>query len=171
MKHWHHIIPRHMGGTDDPSNLVELTVEEHAEAHRKLYEEQGHWQDYVAWQGLAKLNENFDAAKEAIKFGGKKGAKISNDKWKDPIYKEQRLKRWKESMNGKWGNSPCLGKKGAENLFAKEFLITHPDGKIELVKSLKMWCEENGLKYNTVHNMCVGRGKTHKGYTIKKIDS
>lgn len=51
--HKHHIIPRHMGGTDDPSNLVELTVEEHAEAHRKLFEQYGHWQDELAWKGLS----------------------------------------------------------------------------------------------------------------------
>lgn len=55
MLHKHHIIPRHAGGTDDPSNLVELTPAEHAEAHRLLYEQYGRWQDYVAWQGLAKL--------------------------------------------------------------------------------------------------------------------
>ena len=53
MKHKHHIVPRHMGGSDDPSNLIELTVEEHAEAHRKLYEEYGHIEDYCAWKGLA----------------------------------------------------------------------------------------------------------------------
>jgi hypothetical protein len=53
MKHKHHIIPKHAGGTDDPSNLVELTVEEHAEAHRKLYEEYGRWQDKVAWLALS----------------------------------------------------------------------------------------------------------------------
>ena len=44
-----------MGGTDDPSNLVELTIEEHAEAHRKLFEEPGRWQDELAWKGLAKI--------------------------------------------------------------------------------------------------------------------
>jgi hypothetical protein len=44
MKHKHHIVPRHMGGTDDPSNLIELTVEEHAEAHRKLWEQYGTYQ-------------------------------------------------------------------------------------------------------------------------------
>ena len=38
IKHKHHIIPKHMGGTDDPSNLIELTVEEHAEAHKILFE-------------------------------------------------------------------------------------------------------------------------------------
>lgn len=52
-KHKHHIIPRHMGGSDDPSNIVELTIEEHAEAHRLLYEEHGRWQDKLAWLGLS----------------------------------------------------------------------------------------------------------------------
>ena len=52
-KHKHHIIPRHMGGTDNPENIVELTIEEHAEAHRKLYEEHGRWQDELAWKGLS----------------------------------------------------------------------------------------------------------------------
>ena len=51
--HKHHIIPRHAGGTDDPSNIVLLTVEEHAEAHRLLYEEHGRWQDKLAWLGLS----------------------------------------------------------------------------------------------------------------------
>ena len=50
--HKHHIIPKHAGGTDDPSNLVELTVEEHALAHKKLYEQYGNFQDKLAWQGL-----------------------------------------------------------------------------------------------------------------------
>ena len=33
----HHILPRCLGGTDDPSNLVELTYEEHKEAHLILH--------------------------------------------------------------------------------------------------------------------------------------
>ncbi len=50
--HNHHIIPRHAGGTDDPSNIVALSVPDHAEAHRKLYEEHGRWEDKIAWLGL-----------------------------------------------------------------------------------------------------------------------
>ena len=53
VKHKHHIIPRHAGGSDDPSNLIELTVEEHAEAHRLLFEQYGRWQDELAWKGLS----------------------------------------------------------------------------------------------------------------------
>ena len=66
MKHMHHIIPRHAGGTDDPSNLIELTPEEHAEAHRKLYEEHGRIQDKVAWLGLAKLATNKEIIAELL---------------------------------------------------------------------------------------------------------
>lgn len=53
--HNHHIIPKHMGGTDDQSNLIRLTVEEHAEAHKKLWEEYGKSEDFLAWQGLNNL--------------------------------------------------------------------------------------------------------------------
>jgi hypothetical protein len=53
MKHWHHIVPKHTGGSDDPSNLVHLTVEEHAEEHRKLWEQYGRWQDKIAWKTLS----------------------------------------------------------------------------------------------------------------------
>jgi len=53
MKHIHHIIPKYLGGTDDPSNLAELTIEEHIEAHKKLYKDHGHWQDRVAFLGLS----------------------------------------------------------------------------------------------------------------------
>jgi hypothetical protein len=53
VKHKHHIIPRHAGGTDTPENLIDLTVAEHAEAHRLLFEKYGRWQDEVAWKALS----------------------------------------------------------------------------------------------------------------------
>lgn len=53
MKHKHHKIPRHAGGTDDPSNIIELTVEEHAAAHKLLFEQFGRWQDELAWKALS----------------------------------------------------------------------------------------------------------------------
>ena len=42
-----------MGGTDDPSNLIEISVDDHAEAHKKLYEQYGHWQDKCAYEALS----------------------------------------------------------------------------------------------------------------------
>lgn len=51
--HRHHIVPRHAGGTDDGSNIAHLTIAEHAEAHRVLYEKYGRWQDKIAWEMLS----------------------------------------------------------------------------------------------------------------------
>lgn len=65
--HKHHIIPKHMGGSDDPSNLIELTVAEHAEAHRKLFEENGCWQDEVAWKALSGQISSDEARREATR--------------------------------------------------------------------------------------------------------
>jgi hypothetical protein len=42
-----------MGGSDAPDNIIELSIEEHAEAHKKLYEDHGRWEDRLAWKGLA----------------------------------------------------------------------------------------------------------------------
>ena len=75
MKHRHHIIPRHMGGTDDPENLVFLTPEEHAKAHQELYEKYGKLEDYLAWKGLAGF-----MGKEEIIFNlmSENGKKVGN---------------------------------------------------------------------------------------------
>ena len=73
MKHKHHIIPRHAGGTDAPENLIELTLEEHAEAHRLLYEKHGRWQDWLAWQGLSGMLSKEEIIKEQLSRAGKKG--------------------------------------------------------------------------------------------------
>lgn len=72
MSHKHHIIPKHAGGTNDPNNLIELSVADHAEAHKTLYEQYGRWQDYVAWQGLAKLSPKEELVKIRQKEAGKK---------------------------------------------------------------------------------------------------
>lgn len=78
MKHMHHVIPKHMGGTDDSGNLVELTIEEHAEAHKKLYEQYGLWQDYLAWQGLSGMMDKQELIRQMLSIAGKEGARKAN---------------------------------------------------------------------------------------------
>ena len=53
--HWHHIVPKYEGGTDDPSNLVHLTVEDHAIAHLVRYRMFKDHRDKWAYQILAGL--------------------------------------------------------------------------------------------------------------------
>lgn len=71
--HNHHIIPKHMGGSDDPSNLVRLTVEEHAEAHKKLYEEFGKPEDLIAYKALSGQINPSEASRQAWMLGSYKG--------------------------------------------------------------------------------------------------
>jgi hypothetical protein len=59
-----------MGGTDDPSNLIELTIEEHAAAHRKLFDEYGRWQDEVAWKALSGMVGNEETIKSVLSLAG-----------------------------------------------------------------------------------------------------
>lgn len=69
MKHKHHIVPKHMGGSDDPSNLIEVSIEEHAELHLALYLENSRWQDWFAYHGLSGQMNMSDIHKEAMKRG------------------------------------------------------------------------------------------------------
>ena len=73
----HHIIPKHMGGTDDPGNLVELTVEEHAAAHRILYEQYGKIEDKIAYLGLEKQIGKDELLLEKSRLGGTRNRGIS----------------------------------------------------------------------------------------------
>lgn len=85
--HKHHIIPKHAGGTDDPDNLIELTVAEHAEAHQKLFEQYGRWQDEVAWKALSGQITSDDARREATRKAwlGQKHTQETRKKIKEGI--------------------------------------------------------------------------------------
>lgn len=78
--HIHHIIPKHMGGSDDPSNLVKVTIEEHANLHKQLWEDLGCWQDRIAWNVLSNLITHEEARRIAV-------SEASKEKWKNPTNK------------------------------------------------------------------------------------
>lgn len=143
-----------MGGSDDPSNLIELTPEEHAEAHRALYEEHGLWQDFVAWQGLAKLAEKKDYIKLMLQEAGKKGLAA----------------RTSTNLGKKYNiaDSKTFNHKGEKNPCARTYKVIHPCGKEEIVKSLKTWCASMGLNYNSMHKACISKGNTFQGYRAEK---
>ena len=46
--HKHHIIPRHAGGTDEPSNLLKCNIAMHAFMHEQRYKELGDEYDNIA---------------------------------------------------------------------------------------------------------------------------
>jgi HNH endonuclease len=70
VKHKHHIIPKHMGGTDDPSNLIELSVSDHAQAHLILYEQHGKKEDLCAYYMLSGKSQDPEFKRMVCSLGG-----------------------------------------------------------------------------------------------------
>lgn len=108
LKHIHHIIPRHMGGTDDPKNLVELTLAEHAMAHLKLYEEHGKRQDLWAYKLLSGQTE------EAFLLNCSAGGKVQGQKNAENGHMQKIQKMANLSEAGKKGGAATIASgKGA----------------------------------------------------------
>ena len=95
--HKHHILPKHMGGLDDESNIIELSVEEHAQSHKDLFEKYGCWQDEIAWKALSGQIGKEEIIKNVQKLThlGKKRPK----EWSENIGKSKKgIKQSKESV-------------------------------------------------------------------------
>jgi hypothetical protein len=73
----HHIIPRHLGGTDDAENLIALTYLDHAQAHRLLYETFGMAPDHAAWRRWEVAAQDEQAFLDGCSKGGQIGGKIA----------------------------------------------------------------------------------------------
>lgn len=94
--HNHHIIPKHMGGTNHPDNLVKVTIEQHASLHKQLWEDLWHEEDKIAWLCLSGQITMEDAKREAIRLGQLKSAEQNrNRKWSEEEKKKLRGPRGK----------------------------------------------------------------------------
>ena len=124
LTHKHHIIPRHMGEQDSAGNIVELTVAEHADAHRLLYEKYGHWQDHLAWKGLSGRISMEEAIREATSRTHKGKVVSEETKQKQSIAKRGDLNPMYGTVSpnaGKFGeDSPRWGQKHTEEAKEKQ---------------------------------------------------
>jgi hypothetical protein len=186
MKHKHHIIPKHAGGTDDPSNLIELTVEEHAEAHRLLYEQHGRWEDYYAWQGLSGRIGKEELIRQIQSVANSKpkseetkkkmsawqiGRKLSEEhkqkcsikqkeRWKQGKYDPEKLRLSRIGFK-----QPESQKKAVAKALSKEYLITNPQGNQFKIKNLNQFCRDNKLDQGNMSRNRV------KGWTCVKLET
>jgi len=98
--HKHHIIPRHIGGSDDPSNLIELTVEDHAIAHRHLWKMYGRKEDKIAWLCLSKRIDKEDFIRQRCSLGG---SKPQTEEAKIKISKSSKARAMRGNYHGEEG--------------------------------------------------------------------
>lgn len=174
--HKHHIIPKHMGGTDDPDNIVELSVEEHAEAHRLLYETYGNKFDYIAYMALSKQISAGEASYMKL-FGPKNwspdglarlseaGKKRTGERngFYGKNHSEATKQLLREKLSGE--NSWIKGIDPAELPYTKNYKIQYPDGTVKVVAGLKAIAQEFDV---SIANVYATIGRIKKGNIPKR---
>ena len=183
--HIHHIIPKHMGGDDSATNLVKLTIEEHAEAHRKLYEEHGNKFDYIAYMALSNQIGHEEAnymkllgpknwtpeGKKALQEAGKlrKGEK-------NPFYGKKHSEETKQLLRENCNNEWIKGIDPSLLPYTKKYIIIYPDNTSKQVAGLKAIAEEFNVSIENVHATIkrIAQGKIPQrgvfaNITIKEI--
>lgn len=183
IKHKHHIIPRHAGGTDHPSNLVELTIEEHAEAHRVLYEKHGRDEDRWAWLGLSGQigkdeilkqiakskkgtkkpkghGEKVSAFRKTFKYSEESKKKMSDAKKGKPLSVEH-VEKLRQTRIGK--KQPDSQKQKVSEKLSKKYILTTPKGETIEVTNLRKFCRENSLDQGNMHKNQI------KGWHCQKV--
>jgi hypothetical protein len=184
IKHKHHIIPKHAGGTDEPSNIVELTIEQHAEAHRILYEKYGRNEDKWAWLGLSGQigkdeilrlismsqkgkkkpeghGEKVSAFRKTFRYSEESKKKIGDANRGKKRTEEQKLKQSLSQLGRKQPESQKV--KVSEKL-SKEYQLTDPNGKNIIVKNLTKFCRENNLDQGNMYRNQIKGWKCQKLY-------
>jgi hypothetical protein len=80
MTHKHHILPKYKGGADDPSNLVKVSVTQHAMFHYCNWQMWRDKRDWLAWKGLIGEISQEERVRELRKLGGQLGGKVNGEK-------------------------------------------------------------------------------------------
>ena len=177
MKHIHHIKPRHMGGTDDPSNLIEVTIEEHAELHFALYLEHGMMGDWIAFHMLSgKTTDSEWARKEAMRDyfrrnvvsveTRKKMSEAAKRRIRKP-FTEEAKRNISKALKGKRFENQI---KAVEELHSKTYIITTPDGEefIETTTQAEL-ARKHNLNQPSLSMVLNGKRNHVGGWKIKKV--
>lgn len=60
-------------------------------------------------------------------------------------------------------------RKAIHEVSGKEYVITYPCGRKEIIKNLCKFCRENNLKQGNLHKTVRGLRKHHKGFSAKLL--
>uniref|UniRef100_A0A173GAZ5 Putative homing endonuclease n=1 Tax=Escherichia phage UFV-AREG1 TaxID=1837867 RepID=A0A173GAZ5_9CAUD len=158
-KERHHIIPKCLGGSNDASNLVDLTPEEH----------------YVAHQLLVKIHPNsLKLSYAAIKMSvySKDNIERKNTNKRHGWLRRKLAISVSENNKGKpaWNKGIPVTDEHREKL-QTTWVFTFPDGHEEIHKGLREFCELHSLNASAMSAVCKGKRSQHKGFKCRKLDN
>ena len=185
MIHKHHIVPKHRGGSDEPSNIVEVSVNQHIMFHFCEYQLHGNIRDKVAYKGLSGCDdERTDLLREMSKnrmwiTDGVNNKMIDKlDKipsgWYNGVTRD---KKWGGGAPKGYKQSPEHIKKRTEKAGqtkSKEFIVIPPDGEPYIYKGKRNFCREMGWavhKEIRINEVINGSKPHYKGFKFKEYDT
>ena len=162
LKHKHHIIPKHMGGTDNADNIVELTVEEHAQAHLDLFNKHNNKFDYIAYMALSGQITAGEASyikllgpKKWTKEGKQMLSELAKQRTgkKNYFYGKSHTEETKQILREKMSgdNSWIKDIDPAKLPYTKHYKITYADGTTKEVAGLKAIAVEFKVSIENVY--------------------
>jgi hypothetical protein len=178
----HHIIPKCIGGDNSKSNLVLLTASEHflahqllvkmhpenhklvfaahmmingSQKHKRVNNKEFSWLKARRRQSLMVLNSNkiFSEEHKRKLSLAKKGKVFAT---KNNFYGKSHTEEFKIKQSA----AQKIKQLGAGNNNAKEWKLQFPDGSINIIRSLKTFCVDNGLSLYRMRN------NTMPGYVL-----
>lgn len=160
--HIHHILPKHLGGTNDPSNLTEpITRAEHAELHRLLWEKHGTKYDYIAWKALSGDMTSKAARLEAAKIGQNNSERYRVSRSLTGKHLTSCKTRESESKGGK-AAAPALVEWQKENRSA--FLARCSENGKATGPKLQIQHVYNGVHYQSKKALQADTGLSNTGF-------
>ncbi len=147
----HHIVPKSMGGSDDPDNLVFLTAREHFIAHWLLYKIHGNRSMAHAWHAMS-----------AISLGGRRYTSKSFQYAKEAYIRSRSVKSPDEDLSNPMGSGNTLGRK---------VIATCSDEGFEIIFSNARWaatCVKGDQ--SSITKCCAKTSRMHKGYFWRYAD-
>jgi hypothetical protein len=133
LMHRHHIVPRHMGGENDPLNLETVTIQDHAQRHYDLWLMCGLEEDLIAYRMLSGQITAEEATRQAVIQSNKrchKGLGLHRTDIQKKRISKARSGKGAGSRNA-MANPEHRAKVAASKVGRKKVL--QPDGKYKMV--------------------------------------
>lgn len=180
MKHKHHIIPRHRGGTD-ADGLVDCSVTQHAMFHFCEWKLHGLKEDYIAWKFLSGShpggwNKGQKRPEHSEFMTGRKNpeqsVRMMGNKLNTPEVRQKSSDRMKNNnpmSNPQNRQKVSQSRKGKANKVYNYEIVFENKVSI-IVTNLKKWAVESGYSYAGLLNVKSGRTPQTKDIvSVKRV--